>query len=160
MLHPHSLCGFNQAFNVHAFDALFRWNRYNQKDYGVVHTHTIHAHTDKQQNPYRHWHNPLPPTCRQSRAVLTIRGLFDWHASSKGRKYLSASTTPACFGWGRADDSGDSSLNSHHGCQHQLPHIFKNKYAAYKNPGSSDFENQKNKQSKILHTNKNADRLL
>ena len=93
----------------------------------------MRRHTDKQQNPYGHWQNPLPPTCRQSRAVLTIRGLFDWHASSKGRKYLSASTTPACFGWGRADDSGDSSLNSHHGCQHQLSHIFINKYAAYKN---------------------------
>lgn len=30
-------------------------------------------------------------TCRQSREVLTIRGHFDWHANSNGRKYLSAS---------------------------------------------------------------------
>ena len=29
-------------------------------------------------------------TCRQSRAVLTILGALDWHASSKGRKYRSA----------------------------------------------------------------------
>lgn len=30
-------------------------------------------------------------TCKQSSEVLTMRGDFDWQASSKGRKYLSAS---------------------------------------------------------------------
>lgn len=30
-------------------------------------------------------------TCKQSREVLTMRGHFDWHANSNGRKYLSAS---------------------------------------------------------------------
>jgi len=30
-------------------------------------------------------------TCKQSSEVLTIRGDFDWQASSNGRKYLSAS---------------------------------------------------------------------
>lgn len=43
-------------------------------------------------------------TCRQSNATLTIRAHFDWQANSNGRKYLSASTKPAFFGCGRADD--------------------------------------------------------
>ena len=30
-------------------------------------------------------------TCKQSRDVLTMRGHLDWPASSKGKKYLSAS---------------------------------------------------------------------
>lgn len=30
-------------------------------------------------------------TCKQSRDVLTMRGHLDWHANSKGKKYLSAS---------------------------------------------------------------------
>lgn len=30
-------------------------------------------------------------TCKQSSEVLTMRGDFDWQASSNGRKYLSAS---------------------------------------------------------------------
>ena len=42
-------------------------------------------------------------TCRQSNAVFTILGHFDWQASSNGKKYLSASTKPAlAFGSGRA----------------------------------------------------------
>lgn len=44
-------------------------------------------------------------TCRQSKAVLTIRLHFDWHASSKGKKYLSASTNSVPdFGRGKADE--------------------------------------------------------
>ena len=44
-------------------------------------------------------------TCKQSNAALTIRGHFDWHASSKGRKYLSASMKLAlALGIGNADD--------------------------------------------------------
>lgn len=30
-------------------------------------------------------------TCKQSSEVMTMRGHLDWHASSKGKKYLSAS---------------------------------------------------------------------
>jgi hypothetical protein len=30
-------------------------------------------------------------TCKQSKDVLTMRGHLDWHANSKGKKYLSAS---------------------------------------------------------------------
>lgn len=30
-------------------------------------------------------------TCKQSNDVLTILGHLDWHANSKGKKYLSAS---------------------------------------------------------------------
>lgn len=33
----------------------------------------------------------LPLTCKQSSAVMTMRGHLDWHASSNGKKYLSAS---------------------------------------------------------------------
>lgn len=33
----------------------------------------------------------VPPTCKQSSEVMTMRGHLDWHASSNGKKYLSAS---------------------------------------------------------------------
>lgn len=49
-------------------------------------------------------------TCRKSNVILTILGDFDWHASSNGVKYLSASTNPACFGMGNADDLSLSAL--------------------------------------------------
>lgn len=48
--------------------------------------------------------NSLINTCKQSNATLTILKHFDWQASSKGKKYLSASTNPACLGVGRADE--------------------------------------------------------
>ena len=56
--------------------------------------------------------NKLNHTCRQSRAATTIRGHFDWQASSNGKKYLSASIN-GCFpfGGGRADDGLSSLCN-------------------------------------------------
>lgn len=62
-------------------------------------------------------------TCRQSSAVTTIRGHFDWQASSKGKKYLSASIN-GCFplGGGRADD-GLSSL--HNKTKTTTPYMYK-----------------------------------
>ena len=53
-------------------------------------------------------YNYLINTCKQSNATLTILKHFDWQASSKGKKYLSASTNPACLGVGRADDDWSS----------------------------------------------------
>ena len=51
-------------------------------------------------------------TCRQSRAVTTIRGHLDWQASSNGRKYLSASINGCLpLGGGRADEGLSSLLN-------------------------------------------------
>lgn len=47
-------------------------------------------------------------TCKQSNATLTILKHFDWHASSNGKKYLSASTNPACFGVGSAEEDWSS----------------------------------------------------
>ena len=47
----------------------------------------------------------------QSSEVLTILGHFDRHASSNGRKYLSASNTlESSFGAGRAEDEEFSEL--------------------------------------------------
>ena len=49
------------------------------------------------------WNCPL--TCKQSKAVLTILGDLDWHASSNGKKYLSAAIKLTCvLGKGKADD--------------------------------------------------------
>ena len=44
--------------------------------------------------------------------MLTILGDLDWHASSNGVKYLSASTKPACLGIGKADDWSLAELQS------------------------------------------------
>lgn len=53
----------------------------------------------------------LPFTWIQSIAVITILGDLDCVASSKGRKYFSASKLPALdFGKGRQEDSFASSL--------------------------------------------------
>ena len=50
-------------------------------------------------------------TCKQSKAVLTILEHLDWHASSKGRKYLSASIKFAlALGMGSADEEFFSEL--------------------------------------------------
>lgn len=42
-------------------------------------------------NNYDGLEDLLALTCKQSSEVMTMRGHLDWHASSNGKKYLSAS---------------------------------------------------------------------
>lgn len=54
--------------------------------------HTVHCHTDTVMEIWRSAVQLVPPlTCKQSSEVMTMRGHLDWHASSNGKKYLSAS---------------------------------------------------------------------
>lgn len=51
--------------------------------------YTLKYERDKNLNRYVSY--VLWLTCKQSSEVMTMRGHLDWHASSKGKKYLSAS---------------------------------------------------------------------
>lgn len=65
-------------------------------------------------------------TCKQSSEVLMMRGDFDWQASSKGRKYLSASMKFA-FGGAAVPSLGQKRRvinSSKHACDSKLHFLF------------------------------------